>query len=113
MIMADAYFVVQTNALPGRDDEFNQWYTGRHISDVLDVPGFVAAQRFRLSSARRGPESPLCPYAYLAIYEIECDPQAALDGLGRARGKEMFISPALDPATMTFTVLPMADRVTR
>src|SRR3546814_16369245 len=38
-------YIVLTNATPGDDEQFNDWYTNTHIPDVLAVPGFVAAQR--------------------------------------------------------------------
>ena len=41
--------LVLTNAVEGRDDEFNQLYDHRHIPDALDVQGYLAAQRFRLA----------------------------------------------------------------
>ena len=64
-------FVVLTNAVPGREAEFNDWYTNRHIPDVLTVPGFVAAQRFELSEQQR--RDPPYPWQYVAIYEAETD----------------------------------------
>jgi hypothetical protein len=67
----EAYkFVVLTNPAPGREEEFNAWYDGRHLNDVLRVPGFVAAQR--LEHAGLGRDSP-AQYKYLTIYDIESD----------------------------------------
>jgi len=37
-------FVVQANAVNGREQEFNDWYTNRHLLDVMALPGIVAAQ---------------------------------------------------------------------
>ena len=31
--------LVQTNPLPGQEEEFNEWYSGRHLKDILAVPG--------------------------------------------------------------------------
>ena len=44
--MAKYTFVVLTNAVEGKDDAFDEWYTNTHLGDVLAVPGFVSAQRF-------------------------------------------------------------------
>ena len=68
--MARHVLVALTNAADDREDEYNDWYDSTHLQDVLNVPGFVSAQRFRLSAAQRM-ENP--PYKYLAIYEIETD----------------------------------------
>jgi len=45
--MAKYTFVVLTNPTSSKEAEYNEWYNKQHIPDVLNVPGFVAAQRFR------------------------------------------------------------------
>ncbi len=67
--MAKHMLIVLTNAVEGRDDEFNEWYDNQHLDDVLKVPGIVAAQRYALSPVQRM-EPPL-PRAYFALYDIE------------------------------------------
>jgi hypothetical protein len=61
--------VVLSNPAAGREDEFNEWYSGQHISDLLEIDGIDSAQRFRLP----GEPGAADPYRYLAIYEIETD----------------------------------------
>ena len=110
--MARHTFVVLTNAVDGRDDEFNDWYTNRHLHDILATEGFVAAQRFRLSDM--DPEQDFS-HRYLALYEVETDDldktnQAMMEA---ANGGGMFISPALNLGNAVakyFT--PITDRVT-
>ena len=70
-------FIVLGNAVAGREDEFNEWYDKQHLPDILAIPGFAQAQRFRLAepSAQVGPAG---PYRYLAIYEIETDDVGAV-----------------------------------
>ncbi len=60
-----------TNAVDGREDEFNDWYTNRHLPDVVKAPDILAAQRFVLDDQQRyaGPYF----FKYLAIYEITAD----------------------------------------
>ncbi|WP_147383900.1 DUF4286 family protein [Noviherbaspirillum sedimenti] len=91
-------FVVWSNPQPGTEEEYNAWYTNQHLADVLKVPGFVAAQRFKLAQA----ESAL-PGRYLAIYEMETDdPEAALAELFRRSGTaEMPLNAALDMNTIS------------
>jgi hypothetical protein len=99
--VASYKFLVLTNATPGMEDEFERWYRERHLPDVLDVPGFVSAQRFRLADAGSGE---LSGFEFLAIYDVESDdPQAALEQLrARAGTDRMVLSPAMDPkASMT------------
>ncbi len=63
--------LVFSNPAVGREDEFNRWYDQQHIPDILNVPGFVAAQRFRLSNPQPRPEQQ--KYAYAVVYDIETD----------------------------------------
>jgi hypothetical protein len=83
-----------TNSKDGRDAEFNDWYTNRHLADVVAVPGFVSAQRFKLKDPMGGTP----PHQYLAIYEIESDePKAVMDELMRRSGTPaMVLSEGLD-----------------
>jgi hypothetical protein len=106
-------YVVFTEPVAGREDEYNDWYTNRHLSEVLAVDGFVAAQRFRIVDldSNGKPAS-----RYMAIYEIEAeDPKAVLDRLtATALSGGMVISDALDAASAkTFLYAPISDRVTR
>jgi hypothetical protein len=62
--------VVESAPAEGQEDDYNKWYSGTHIPQILDIPGFVAARRFRVSgSPTAGDERP----GYLAIYELEAD----------------------------------------
>ncbi|MEZ5709785.1 MAG: DUF4286 family protein [Blastomonas sp.] len=92
-------YIVLTNATPGDDDVFNDWYSNTHIPDVLKVPGFVAAQRFRLIDH---PALRPYPYRYLAIYEVLAKgADAAFAELGARAGTErMVLSPTLDTAAV-------------
>ncbi|UOM36565.1 VOC family protein [Acuticoccus sp. I52.16.1] len=67
--------VVLTNAVAGREEEFNEWYSGQHLADVVALPGVVSAQRFHLAPLQRAATP--SPYRYLAIYEVETDDLAA------------------------------------
>jgi hypothetical protein len=67
-------YVVHSNPVPGRDDEYNHWYSNQHLADVTAVPGFVSAQRFRLmDSVAEGAPS----QRYMAIYTLDTDEPAA------------------------------------
>ena len=66
---------------PEREDEYNDWYSTTHLADVLAVPGFVSARRYRV----RGGEGDGPAHSYLAIYEIEADDMGAPPAELRAR----------------------------
>lgn len=87
-------FVVLTNAVHGREAEFNDWYSDVHLRDVCAIPGIVRAERFALAEAQRS--SPQ-PFEYLAIYEIETDDlKWVTEEIGRRSGTSaMVISDAM------------------
>lgn len=77
--------VVFSNPYPGRDDEYNQWYDSTHVPEVLAIPGIVSAQRYDLRQLRREKDAGTEPeFRYLAIYEIEGDPDEVMAKLGAA-----------------------------
>src|SRR5262249_41638932 len=95
--MARYKLLVLTNAVPGRDDEFNRWYNEQHIPDALDVPGFAAAQRFALAPEQMPGAAP-GRWRYLAIYDIESDSLKATmtESMSRAGTARMPQSDAAD-----------------
>jgi len=100
--MARYVFVVHSNAVEGRDDEFNAWYSGPHLEDLRRLPGVVGARRFRLAEAQIRDEPPR--HRYLAIYEIETDdPQTfTRELLARAGTELLATSPTLAPDASAF-----------
>jgi hypothetical protein len=68
--------LVFTNPAPGREAALNDWYE-QHVPEVLgNHPGYAAARRYRRSDNQRATAIP-CPWAYLAVYDIETDDLAA------------------------------------
>lgn len=45
----------------GREEEWNRWYDTKHVPELLSVPGFVSARRYRAMDDA---------HSYLAAYEI-------------------------------------------
>jgi hypothetical protein len=86
--MPRASYVVQSSALDAEHEaEFDAWYEKVHIPEVLDVPGFTSARRYRITDG--GPDA----HTFLTIYEIDADDvQAPLKELyRRAQAGEMNI----------------------
>jgi hypothetical protein len=75
--------LVFTNAVEGRDDDFNQWYDDVHLTEVLALPEFTGARRFRLAEAQVFDDQ---QFRYLAIYEYGGTAQEAVDALKAASG---------------------------
>lgn len=101
---------VFSNAVDGKDDAFNKWYDEQHVGDVLDVEGVVAAQRYDLAPMKL-PEGddlpaqlPPPPHRYLAVYELDRDPDEVMRGfLERVGAGKMQLSDTLDLSTLSLT----------
>ena len=85
--MARGIILVESRpSSPDRDQEYNSWYDGVHLRELLALDGFVSARRFRPVDGE-GP--------YVAIYEIEGDDlQAVLDNM-IANAGQLHMSDAL------------------
>jgi hypothetical protein len=66
--MPKGIMVVQSSPAEGREGEYNEWYSQTHIPQLLEIPGFVSARRFRVSGEQQSPG-----HQYLAVYELEAD----------------------------------------
>lgn len=112
--MAKGLLIVLSNAVEGCDEKFNDWYTNKHLRDVLAVEGFVAAQRYRLAHVQLRPDQET-PHRYLAIYEIEADDlEEPLRGLLSGLAERSILlddTLALDTLT-TFAFVPITERIT-
>ena len=94
--------LVFTDAVPGREAEYNEWSEHTHLPELLTLPGFVAAQRWaRAPQAPAGQEP--CPLGNLAVYELEGDGEKGLAAMMDATGS-MNISDALDFTTVKLWV---------
>lgn len=86
-----------TNPVPGREDEFNAWYDEIHLRDVLNIPGVVGAQRYRLRpvDARTEPAQ-----RYLVMFDVDGDVDELVAEMNARIGTEkMPMSDALDRTT--------------
>jgi hypothetical protein len=66
------YFMVMSNAMPGKEEEFNRWYDHIHVPNIIEGGDFVSAQRFELSPKHFGGGTPaLLTRQFLVIFAIE------------------------------------------
>ena len=96
---------------PDRDGEFNQWYDSTHVPDVLKVPGFKAATRYRVAGTQFGDVD--TPGRYLALYEVEVDDLAEIpQGMMNAfAADELPMSDVITPGPITIFE-QVSDRIT-
>ena len=92
-------YMVRSNPVEGKEDEFNRWYSNVHLPEVLQIDGFQTAQRFRLTEQQMQPQS----HGYLAIYNINSeDVTGTLENLRNMRSLTM--SDALDLSTLQISI---------
>src|SRR3954468_6511090 len=64
--------VVLANPVPGLEQEFNDWYTNTHMGDLVQFPGWIGAQRFRIvSSLNPRPTREGYKHGYLIVWDQE------------------------------------------
>lgn len=61
--MARGVMVVRSGPVEDREDEYNRWYDEVHVPEVLAVPGFVGARRYRSLDGDH----------YLTVYELDAE----------------------------------------
>ena len=103
--MRSYQYVVLTHPVEGREDEYNDWYTNTHIHEIMLIPGFRSAKRYRLAPRPEVNPSSL-KHPYLALYEIESDDVEATLGELRRRSAagELKTSTALDRSKTSSTL---------
>jgi len=74
--------LVLSNPIKGQEEEFNRWYEGLHLDEVLATTNWKSAQRFVLKDQLWNKSA----HNYLAMYEVEADdPKDVLRQLNATR----------------------------
>jgi hypothetical protein len=112
-------YLVMADPLPGREFDFNDGYQNMHMGDLVQLPGWTGAQRFRLvPDVMPRKTQPLYRRGNLIIWDQEGDDLARLQSESRAAiagGKSRLI-PGFDysaegPVSVTYQVIgPRAIR---
>jgi hypothetical protein len=64
--------LVFANPVPGLENDFNDWYTTTHMGDLVQLPGWLGAQRFRIiSSLNPRPTKEGYRHGYLIVWDQE------------------------------------------
>ena len=94
--MIESLLVVLTNAVEGRDDDFNDWYSNVHARDAMRMRGSIAQQRFRFSDeqVQDFPEEFIAQY--LALYEVFDAKLFSQEHIDRVKTPYMVIEDSLD-----------------
>jgi hypothetical protein len=89
--------VVLANSVESREDEFNDWYSEVHVPEILALPSFLSARRFRLD--RRAPTN--SSHGYLTVYEVSDAAVAAAELQTAGQAGHLTMSDALDAEAVT------------
>ncbi|HZL55412.1 MAG TPA: hypothetical protein VFC22_07260 [Solirubrobacteraceae bacterium] len=109
--MPDHEYIVLSKPPEGVSaEEFNDWYD-RHMGEILELPGFVSAQRSALTL--RGHRGKAFDYEYIVRYGIDGDLDATLAGLREAVEAGRLYFPDWFPSIRTsgFAVAPITETV--
>ena len=72
--MADGVLLIQTEPRAGREAEYERFYDGVHVPEILQTPGFERARRFRAVRSSELPERPDGEWhSNLVIYDVIAD----------------------------------------
>lgn len=109
--MAKYKLIVLINAIEGREDEFNDWFSNQHMHDSLKVPGMKTAQRFELTDDQ-WPEASR-QWRYMTLYDVETDDVAGVIAELRRRGgtPEMPSTDTIQPPVYIHVYEPITDFV--
>jgi hypothetical protein len=77
-------FLVMADPLPGREADFNDGYQNMHMGDLVQLPGWTGAQRFRLVPDVMRNTQPLYRRGNLIIWDQEGADLGKLQSDGRA-----------------------------
>ena len=106
--------IVYSNPVGDMEEEYREWYSGKHIHDMLNIPGFKGAQWYKMSEHQQIGTAADKKYRYVLIWDIEAED---IDDVWQAviqarRESRITYSPAFDRATYCTVVEAVTDYVT-
>lgn len=96
--MIEAFLVVLSNPVAGRDDDFNDWYSHVHTRDAVGFRGCLAQQRFVLAADQ--PQSTPVPWKYLALYECDDSLRFTQEHIDNMNTPRMVIEDSFDASSI-------------
>lgn len=111
--MAKHLLAVFSNPTEGQEDEYNDWYTNHHLAEILEIPGFNATTRFRLTGYQAPGFLP-SQHRYMTLYEFEGDPEEVIGRLlKRVESGDIALPASIDASTIgPWCFEAITDRVT-
>ena len=109
--MIEAILVVLSKPLPGRDADFEDWYSNIHLRDALRFRGSIAAQRFGRSELQSHALPDSFDWRSLALYEVFDPARFSREHWESVDTDRMMISDAFDDSVLEdYHYYPLAFR---
>jgi hypothetical protein len=98
--MATHLMIFNSDAKPGREADYADWYEKVHLPQIVALPGVGTGRMFEATE-----DSPSRPAgAFTAVYEVD-DPALVFQGIGRLRDSgEMIMTDAIDSASVKVSI---------
>jgi hypothetical protein len=79
------------------EDAYNEWYNTQHVPDLVDIPGIVSGQRYKLSDDPTGALDGFANgHKYVVIYHVDGESDQIMKEIGeRAGDGRIRLSPGL------------------
>lgn len=105
--------LVFSNNTEGMEEDYNDWYAGQHIHDLLRIPGFVGCKFYKISDIQLSKDMER-KYNYLMIWDIETDDIKSVceDISARMKDGRTVFSPAFDKDYFDYMASPITKYVT-
>jgi hypothetical protein len=106
--MANALLITMTNPLPGREQEYQDWYANTHIVEMVAAPRVLNAKLHNVTDARTPTK-----WRHCALYELEGDPQEAMQAVFES-GKTANRTPSTagdTPSRLLAIATPIGERL--
>jgi predicted SnoaL-like aldol condensation-catalyzing enzyme len=93
--MIEAVLVVLTNAVAGREEDFDDWYTHIHMRDALRFRGSIAAQRFKWAEQQAQDYPSDYGWDYMALYDVFDPSRFSQEHIENALTSRMMVTDAI------------------
>jgi hypothetical protein len=111
--LADRHLFLAFSTWTGTKEEFDAWYDGQHVPEVLGAPGMRGAQRFLLAETKPLPGSKALDYGHLAVYDLEGDPTPFREEIKRMMmSGDMVLPDFLNQPFTTLILRPVSEPFT-
>jgi hypothetical protein len=90
--------IVYTSPVEGREDDYNAWYDGTHLTEFSALPGVISGRRFKVAGDGKA--------QYAAVYELSAHPDEVMAAMNAGvKDGTVHMTDALDPASISMTTL--------